>query len=116
MKEIRLPKPCSLYYPGHNTHWIAAGQSRSEKDTFAIVTYLGGDKFKVSTDNGDPMLLHHHDPERLTEALATYPEDRFLIAVPGLMLKVLDDEGGLFLFYEPRCLRELYIWILDRLG
>ena len=96
MKELRLPKPCNLYYPGHNTHWIAAGQSRSEKDTPAKVVYLGGDTFKVSPESHDPIVLHHHDPERLNEALSTYPQERFVISIPGLLLKTLDDEGDYF--------------------
>lgn len=97
MKEIKKPKQCSLYYPGHNTHWIEAGQSRSNsKDFPAKVIYRGKDVFTVIPDSQESIILHHHDPERLNEALSIYPEDKIRIAIPGLIVKALDEEGDYF--------------------
>lgn len=97
MKEIKKPKQCSIYYPGHNTHWIEAGQSRSNsKDFPAKVIYRGKDVFIIISDSQEPIILQYHDPERLNEALSLYPEDKIRITIPGILLKALDKEGDYF--------------------
>ena len=100
MRELRATKKCHLYLPGHNVHWIAAGQSRSKSTDMPVkVEHIAGDVFEVSIeveDTVEPMLLRHHDPKRLIQALHLYPGENFRFSDPSLILKVLDEDGDYF--------------------
>ena len=98
MKELRAAKKCSLYFQGHNIHWIQAGQNRSYQDVPASVQHREGNCFLVSTGEDSIQVLYHHDPERLIEALQRYNSENLSFSPQGEILRITDEDEGDYLF------------------
>jgi hypothetical protein len=92
MSEIRTPKTCGIFKPGHNPHWIQIHRATQDKDNVP----MPGRLIEVS-DDGSVLIevqwkvlrLWNHDVERLVEAinaadgLLTYQDHWGLLWVPG---------------------------------
>ena len=73
MSEIRPPKMCGLFKPGHNPHWIQMnlaekdGENRPTPGRFVESRSDGSVVIEVDEHE---LLFWNHEPERLAEATA----------------------------------------------
>lgn len=73
MSEIRPPKMCGLFKPGHNPHWIQVNRAREDIEntpaTGRFIRSQGEGSVMIAVD-GREVHLWNHESERLVEAAA----------------------------------------------
>lgn len=97
--EIREPKKCPYFWAGHNTHWMEYfHEVKDAARRICTIEYLGGTAFQVVSKQ-ETVIWHHHDPERLIEAVALTAS---LKRKPLRLLKrstlVMPHNGGNYIF------------------
>jgi hypothetical protein len=73
MSEIRTPKMCGLFKPGHNPHWIQMRKGLEDDESIPtpsrFIESRTDGSLVIEVDNRE-LLLWNHEPERLAEAVA----------------------------------------------
>ena len=71
MSEVRPPKNCGLFKPGHNPHWIQAKKGWEEKVDVPVpgrlISTSDDDTIVIEMD-GQQLHLWNHEPQRIAEA------------------------------------------------
>jgi hypothetical protein len=73
MSEIRAPKMCGLFKPGHNPHWIQMSRATENRENLpAPCRFIEArqDGTVVIEVDGQELHLRNHEPERLSEGAA----------------------------------------------
>lgn len=73
MTDIRSPKTCGLFKPGHDPHWIQGLHATNDKVNFPF----SGEFIEAREDgtivikvDGQELHLWNHQPERIADAVA----------------------------------------------
>lgn len=73
MTEIRAPKRCGLFHPGHEAHFVQCFQAIKDETNLSSL----GELIEARTDgttaikvDGQELYLWNHEPERIAEAIA----------------------------------------------
>lgn len=76
MSEIRAPKTCGLYLPGHSPHWIQARKGWEDQVDVPVACRLiecRKDGMVTIEIDGNEIRLWNHQPDRLRDAAMRPP-------------------------------------------
>jgi hypothetical protein len=99
MSEIRSPKSCALFKPGHNPHWIQmrlAAEDRQRPPVPGHLVTISNEGELVIEVEGQHARLWNHDAVRLSEAITAAHGE--LLFQPRWGLLHLPRDDGRFAF------------------